>query len=68
MVRVLADIGPAAIWLGGSTLGLLVALVAYIGIAMYATLRASDAEQRTIRYRMFCDLLGLVRDIFRRQR
>jgi hypothetical protein len=31
---------------------------AYIGVAMWATLRAPDAEQRKIRYKMFRDLLA----------
>jgi hypothetical protein len=68
MVRMLADVGPVAVWVGGSVLGLLAALIGYIGIAMCATFRASDAAQRTIRYRMFRDLLELVRDIVRGHR
>ena len=38
----------------------------YIGIAMCATLRASDTAQRKIRYKVFRDLLRFFKDWWRR--
>jgi len=37
--------------------------VLYVGIALFATLRAPDDQQRTLRHEMFRELL----DLFRRR-
>lgn len=60
LVRLAADVGPAAVWLGGGALGLMAVFVAYIGCLIVATLRAATAEERRYRYRMFRDLVELV--------
>lgn len=68
LVRLTADIGPAALWLGGGVLGLMAVFVAYIGCLIVATLRAASPEVRRYRYRMFRDLVDLVQVLCGRRR
>ena len=58
--RLLAEIGHEADWLVVYVASLVGVFVLYIGIAMWFTLRAKDAEQQKIRYQVFRDL----RDLF----
>lgn len=59
LLRLLAETGAAAGW----TICFIAAIVAVfmlsIGIAMLATYRAGDTEQREIRYKIFHDLLKI---------
>jgi hypothetical protein len=68
LVRALADVNPVTAWLGHDLLGLLAVLTVLLGIAMGAVYRARDAEERTIRYQVFRDLIDLIRDLVRGQR
>jgi len=61
LLRVLAEFGPGATWFLVFIAAVVAVFVLYIGIALFATLRASDEQQRTIRYQVFRDLLGLFR-------
>jgi hypothetical protein len=64
LLRVSAAAGPSASWLAKFAAAAIAVFVLYIGIAMWATLRAADADQRKVRYQVFRDLL----DLFRRGR
>ena len=59
LLRLLAEAGAAANWLVIFVVVVIAVFLAYIGIAMYATLRARDPEQQKIRYKVFKDLLGV---------
>lgn len=62
LFRLLAEVGPAAGWIAIFFAVLVAVFVLYLGIAMWATLRARDPEQQHIRYQVFRDL----RDLFLR--
>ena len=55
--RLLAETGPTASWIVIFSAAAVTVFVLYVGIAMYATLRAQDSQQRKIRYRIFRYLL-----------
>jgi hypothetical protein len=57
LLRLLAEVGAAANWIIVFIAAIIAVFVGYIGIAMCATLRACDADQRKIRYQVFRDLL-----------
>jgi len=59
LLRALAEVGPAAIWLAGFAAAVIAAFVVLIGIAMHATLRAPSPDQQQVRYQIFHDLLEL---------
>lgn len=63
-LRLLAEIGPQVIWVFVFIAAIVAVFVVYVGIALWATLRARDPEQRQVRYQIFHDLL----DLFRRGR
>lgn len=65
LVRVLADMGPAAVWLCGGMVGLLAVFAAYLGLALVAVLKADKPELQHYRYQAFHDLIDLIRDLFR---
>jgi hypothetical protein len=64
ILRLPAELDPQIIWVFIFTAATVTVFVVYIGIAIWATLHATDAEERKIRYQIFRDLLGL----FRRER
>lgn len=59
LLRSLAEVGATANWMVYFIAAIATVFTAYIGIAMWATLRAHDTDQRQIRYKMFRDLLGV---------
>ncbi|HYW82172.1 MAG TPA: hypothetical protein VFB30_02880 [Spirochaetia bacterium] len=61
LLRLLAEIGPGAIWVFTFIAVIVAVFVVYIGIAMRAILRAQDTEQRKVLYQVFRDLLDLFR-------
>jgi hypothetical protein len=61
LLHVLAEVGPVILLIVGCIVCLIVTLVLYIGIAMWAVMRARDTQAQTVRYRVFRDLLNLVR-------
>ena len=64
LLRLLAEIGPGVVWVFIFIAAVVAVFVLYIGIALWATLRAKDTEQQKVRYQVFHDLL----DLFRRGR
>lgn len=61
LLRLEAEVGPAATWIAIVVVALMAVFVLYVGVAMWATLRASDPERVKACYRVFQDLLGLFR-------
>jgi hypothetical protein len=61
LVRVIAEVGPGATWLMVFIAAVIAVFVLYVGIALFATLRAPDDQQRTLRHEMFRELLELFR-------
>lgn len=59
--RLPSEVGPGAIWVVWLIVLVVVVFVFYTGIALWATLRAPDPDQRQIRYQIFRDLLDLFR-------
>lgn len=57
LLRLLAAIGPAAIWIIIFVIIVVGVFLLYLGIALWATLRAKDPDQQKIRYQVFRDLL-----------
>lgn len=57
LLRPLAEVGTAANWTAIFIAAIIAIFMCYIGIAMFATLSATDPEQQKIRYRIFQDLL-----------
>ena len=53
LFRLLAEVGPQATWIVFFLAAMVAVFVLYVGIALRATLRAPDAEQREIRYQIF---------------
>jgi hypothetical protein len=60
LLRLVAAVGIAASWIVCFIAAIVGMFTVYIGVAMWATLRADDADKRKIRYRMFRDLLGAI--------
>jgi hypothetical protein len=59
LLRLLAEISPGAIWVFIFIAGVVAVFVVYVGIALWATLRARDSGQQQVRYQVFHDLLDL---------
>ena len=66
LLRLLAAAGATANWIIIFIAAIVVVFVGYLGIALYATLRAVDPGQRQVLYQVFSDLLGWF-DVWRRQ-
>jgi len=64
VLRLLAEVAPETLWIPVFFAAVIAVFVLYIGIALWAVLRAKDPGQRKVRYRVFRDLL----DLFRRGR
>lgn len=57
LLRFAASVGAATNWVLVFIAAVIAVFVVYVGIAMYAVLRATDPEQRKVRYQVFRDLL-----------
>jgi hypothetical protein len=57
LLRMSAELGPVANWIAIFIAAVIAVFVLYLGIALHAVLRASDKEQREVRYQVFRDLL-----------
>jgi hypothetical protein len=57
LLRLMTQLSSAARWTAIFIAAVIAVFVAYTGIAMCATFRACDPEQRKVRYQVFRDLL-----------
>lgn len=62
-LRLADEAGPTADWILIFLAAIVIVFVFYVGIAMRAVLRASDRDQRQVRYQIFRDLLDSIRDL-----
>jgi hypothetical protein len=65
LVRALAGLGPAALWLGGAILGLVAVFVGYIGLVLVAALKADTPDQQRYRSSLLRELLRFLQELFR---
>ena len=65
LVRAIAEMSPAAVWLGGSVIGLTAVFVGYIGIVLLAALKADTPELQRYRSRLLRELLRFLEELFR---
>lgn len=71
LLRASAEVGPSAIWITKFCAAVVAAFVLYVGIAIWATLRAPNSDQQQVCYQILHDLLDIFRDfldLFRRGR
>ena len=61
LLRSLAELAPCAMWITVFFAAVVAVFVVYVGVALWATLRASDPEQQKVRYQVFRDLISLFR-------
>ncbi|GAA0938735.1 hypothetical protein [Nonomuraea longicatena] len=61
LLRVLAEMAPAAGWIAAFVAAVVATFVLYVGVAMAATLLTRDQKRVQIQYRVFSDLLRLFR-------
>ena len=59
LFRALAELGPTTKWFVVFFAAIVALFALYVGIAMWAVLKAPDDQQRTVRYEIFRDLLSL---------
>jgi hypothetical protein len=59
LLRALAELGPTTKWFVVFFAAIVALFALYVGVALWAVLKAPDKEQRTVRYEVFRDLLGL---------
>ena len=57
LLRLLTDVGAAANRIAIFIAAVVAVFLLYLGIALRAVLRASEKEQREVRYQVFRDLL-----------
>lgn len=68
VVRVLADMGSAAVWVGGVMIGVMAVLVVLVGIVLVWALRAKTPAQQRYRLRLLREFLRFLRDLLRGSR
>ncbi|GAA2277836.1 hypothetical protein GCM10010402_38020 [Actinomadura luteofluorescens] len=62
VLRVIAEMGPAAVWVAGFVAAVIATIVIYLGLALVAVLRAQPNNEEC-RYVVFRDLLDLLCDL-----
>jgi hypothetical protein len=65
VVRVVADVGSAAVWIGGTLVGVIAVLVVFLGVVLVWALMAKTPEQQRYRLRLLREFLRFLRDLFR---
>lgn len=61
LLRLPAELGPTAFWFAMFIAAVITVLMVYLGIALSATLRATDKDRREVCYKVFYELLDLFR-------
>jgi hypothetical protein len=65
VVRVIAGMGSAAVWIGGTAVGVIVVLVVFMGVVLVWALRAKTPAEQRYRLRLLREFLRFLRDLFR---
>jgi hypothetical protein len=65
IVRVIAGMGSAAVWIGGIAAGVIVVLLVFMGVVLVWALRAKTPAEQRYRFRLLREFLRFLRDLFR---
>jgi hypothetical protein len=65
VVRVVAGMGSAAVWIGGTVVGVIVVLVVFLGIVLVWALMAGTETEQQYRLQLLREFLAFLRDLFR---
>lgn len=65
VVRVIAGMGSAAVWIGGTVVGVIAVLVVFLGVVLVWALMAKTPAQQRYRLRLLRTFLRFLRDVFR---
>ena len=65
VVRVVADMDSAAVWIGGVLVGVIVVLMVFVGVVLVWALRAKTSAQERYRLGLLRVVLRFVRDVLR---
>lgn len=65
VVRVVAGVGSAAVWIGATAVGVIAVLVLLMGVVLVWALMAKTPEQQRYRLRLLREFLRFLRDLFR---
>jgi O-antigen/teichoic acid export membrane protein len=65
VVRVIAGMGSAAVWIGGTVVGVIVVLVVFMGVVLVWALKAKTPAEQRYRLRLLREFLRFLRDVFR---
>jgi hypothetical protein len=64
VVRVIAGMGSAAVWIGGTVVGVIAVLVTLMGVVLVWALRAKTPAQQRYLLRLLRTFLRFLRDLF----
>jgi hypothetical protein len=65
VVRVVAGMGSAAVWIGGTLAGVIVVLVIFLGVVLVWALMAKTEAEQQYRLQLLREFLAFLRDLFR---
>ena len=65
VVRVVAGVGSAVVWIGGTMVGVTAALVIFLGVVLVWALMAKTPAEQKYRLRLLDTFLQFLRDVFR---
>lgn len=65
VVRVVAGMGSAAVWIGGTLVGVIAVLVIFLGVLLVWAIMAKTPAQQRYRLRLVREFLRFLRDLFR---
>jgi len=65
VVRVVAGMGSAAVWIGGILVGVIAVLVILLAVVLVWAIMAKTPEQQRYRLRLLREFLRFLRDLFR---
>jgi zinc transporter ZupT len=65
VVRVVAGMSSAAVWIGGTVVGVVAVLVILLGVLLVWATRAKTPAEQRYRLRLLREFLRFLRDLFR---
>lgn len=68
VVRVVADMGSAAVWIGGTMVGVVAVLIVLLGVVLVWALMAKTPAEQRYRLRLLREFLQFLHDLFRGRR
>jgi len=65
VVRVVAGVGSAAVWIGGTMVGVIAVLVIFLGVVLVWALMAEKEEEQRYRLQVLREFGRILRGLFR---